>query len=469
MAPRTALDPNELVEVAFTDLDGNRHPKVKLPRRLLSSGSQRARQNWLIQHGEIPDPSAPPLPEMQEPAEVQQAVIDDARAAAIEQRLSAVEQRPPSNTPDAASLERLAISVQRAAISKEEIVQVADEATGRIETVAQGFEDRLQSAETREQALTKAVSEAVSQGQQDTALAIKALQEDAAAIKAEAIDSSIAEAAKVSVPEAGRVAREVANKHWGSSVTIAPESPEDVDPSSWAQRWYGRDFLIEGDGVFVTSREGITAHRYTGAGWVKSAELLPKVITATAPNITDKSQHQHTALILSKGGGVGNAGGEALLANRMGIGGSTMLADSSNWGGIHDPLSGVLELDLRALDGTMQGRSAVCIAAFTWDGAANDKWTEYALLGDLSGVIQVNLSIQRGNATLPVAGGLGPVTIPPGSQALRIFATIEHVPGAGTANATQFSVRGSVNWNFESDGRPLDATQSGKQPLWLWS
>ena len=42
------FNPDELVEIAFIDLEGTRNENVKLPRRLIAHGTHRARQNWLI-------------------------------------------------------------------------------------------------------------------------------------------------------------------------------------------------------------------------------------------------------------------------------------------------------------------------------------------------------------------------------------------------------------------------------------
>ena len=129
----------------FIDTKGNRHTGVDLPASLLKPGvSRRQQEAYLVKSGQL---NTEPLPEITEPEAVQQQVMDAGVVSALEGRLAALEQRPPSLTPDAASLERLAISVQRAAVSKEEIVQVADAATDRIETVATSLEDRLRTAE----------------------------------------------------------------------------------------------------------------------------------------------------------------------------------------------------------------------------------------------------------------------------------------------------------------------------------
>jgi hypothetical protein len=473
--------------VTFTDSAGVRHKDVELPASLVRAGvSRRQQEQYLIKSGIIRDPSAPELPALVD--EVIQDVQAESQAAAF----SAVEQlrqqldelqgkldgQPLSHAELVAAREEITNLMLKAADANSQLVQVegrGSQIKAELTAIAEPIAQQVAVTAEQQAEVAEVQQRVLSDLQAQAAALLEALSQDAASALSEAEQQALTTAAEVATKTARITARDVAASFRPSSVTIAPaaEDPRNSDPDNWAMKHYGFEGgFVAGDGVFLTSKNGITPLVFKGPslGWVEGAELLPKVITATGPSVLDASTKVNAPITINKGGGGGGgAGGEALLANRMGIGGSTVLADSSNWGGIHDPLSGVLELDIRALDGTAQGRSAVCIAAFTWDGAANDKWTEYALLGDLSSVIQVNLSIQRGNATLPAAGGLLPITIPPGSQALRIFATIQYVPGAGTAGATQFSVRGSVSWNFESDGRPLDVTQSGKQPLWIWS
>lgn len=464
-------NPEELIQVAFTTLDGTRHPAVKLPRRLISSGTQRAKQDWLIAHGEIPDPNAPELPAMDEPAQIQQAVIDDARARAIESRLDAVEQRPLPATPDAASLERLAISVQRAALSKEEIVQVADEATGRIDTVASGFEERLQTAESREQALISTVSSMVSESQGAVAGVIQSLEQRSAAIRSEALEAAETNAIEVATKEGRKAAKQAAEAFRPSSVTIASEDPRDVDENSWALRHYGFEGgLVAGDGVFVTSVHGITAMVYKGPqqGWIETAELLPRVVTATGPSITDNSKPQYSTIIQSGKGSSGGPSSIRLMASTAARGAATRIADTSNYAAVNlggTPHSGKL---LVQVTDTGTARVGVVTIDFIVNAAGILDQTDSALLGELfSGTNPPEVNLQGTIRAPQIPAGITPPaagTIR--TQALQLDLTV----GAGIGIGGPYLLAGDLSLAFEGGDTPIDLkTGVMPTPLWVWS
>lgn len=489
MAPRTApaikQNPDELVQVNFIDTAGNRHEGANLPRRLLLNGTQRAKQNWLIQHGEIPDPSAPPLPDpveaVIEEVQAEQVGAQQQQVEALRQQLddiqSQLDGQPLSHAELVAARQEITGLMLKAADAGAQLVQVEGRGSQiKADLTALATPLQEQAAETaRQQQENNEVTERVLGDLQEQAAAtLTTLQQQGAAALADIEADAQSAAQTIARSEAAKVARAVAAQNYGAGTTICNEDPAEVDLQSFGERWFGRP-LVSGDSALQTTKEGVIAHRFTGAGWVKSAELNPRVEIVSQPiSILDQSTKLNAPITINKGGGGGGAGGEQLMVNRirMAPGGSAsyVLADSSNWAGVHDPLSGTLELEIRALDGTLSGRSGVIVAAFTWDGGTADKWVEYALIGDLQGVYEVNLSIQRGNAAVPPgSAGLGAVTIPLGSQALRVYATVQLVAGAGNPGATQFSVRGSVDWNFESAPRLLDPTQSAPQPLWVYA
>ena len=438
----------------FIDTKGNRHTGVELPASLLKPGvSRRQQESYLIKSGQI---NTEPLPVITEPEVVQQQVIADSVVSALEGRLAALEQRPPSPVPDSASLERLAISVQRAAISKDEIVQVADDATGRIETVATGFEDRLKTAESREQALLEAVSEGVSKGEENISLAVNAFQQKGASAIVEIEKESLSVAKREARSEANRTAPAEAKKHWFSSVTNCPESPEDVDHSSWARRWYGRDQLIEGDGAFVTSsKHGVTPVRYAGGQWRRLAEFVPKTeLVSQQLSVHDESSPVTVVLGASTKGGGGSGGAQRLAVRTLTSGLAGTLVDSSAWSAAGAEIHAA-EILLRVSTGV---GSAFLAATLNMNAdGRNWEYTEFSLLGDLTNVagFAVDLRPYLGTPIIPPG-----VPAPPAStmkQAFFVEATIRGAAGA-------YFVEGAVTYLVRAEGRT--STVTGAEPLW---
>jgi hypothetical protein len=464
--------------MVFTDSKGTRHSNVKVPASLMRPGvSRRQQEAYLIKSGQIPDPAAPPAPE---PVEVvieevranEQAAANEALAqlrAQLDELQGKLDGQPLSQAELVAARQEIGDYLLKAADAAAQLVQVegrGSQLKAELTAIAEPLNE--QAAETaRQQAEVNEVQERVLGDLQAQAAALlEGLTQDAAAVRADAIDSSVAEAAKVAVPEAARVAREVANKHWGSSVTIAPEDPSEVEASSFAQRWFGRDFLIPGDGVFVTSKEGITAHRFVGGtGWVKSAELLPKVVTATGPSILDNSTKVNSPITVVRPGAGGGAGsGERLLRSSAAYNLGVTIADSSNWATTtQDPTSGNLLLEVTAVDGSFAGKKGFASVAFNYSAGVSES-VEYALLGDLATTFRFDLTVGRSPASVP--SGIT-ATLPAGKT--RTTLTLQILPDSGgTGGVTQFLLSGVVLWTFKAMGRAQDRDTATEQPAWNW-
>ena len=151
----------------------------------------------------------------------------------------------------------------------------------------------------------------------------------------------------------------------GSGVTIAMENPQETDPTSWAQRWYGRDQLVSGDSALVPTKDALRTFRYTGRAWVEGPSIEPKVVAADVKVSALDASTKVTSLQTISGGVGGGGGGENLLANRIGVGGSIAVADSSNWAGVSDVTSGQIVAELTALDGSLRGRTYLALIPFT--------------------------------------------------------------------------------------------------------
>ena len=250
----------------------------------------------------------------------------------------------------------------------------------------------------------------------------------------------------------------------GSGVTIAMENPQETDPTSWAQRWYGRDQLVSGDSALVPTKDALRTFRYTGRAWVEGPSIEPKVVAADVKVSALDASTKVTSLQTISGGGGGGGGGENLLANRIGVGGSIAVADSSNWAGVSDVTSGQIVAELTALDGSLMGRTYLVLIPFTWS-TADDQCTVYGELGGLTGLYDINVSVQRSAAVAPaVYTG----AMPPGANRTVVFLSVVAAPGGG-GDTTSFRLGGDVEWAHIAQGAAVSVRSGGLQPLWIWS
>ena len=250
----------------------------------------------------------------------------------------------------------------------------------------------------------------------------------------------------------------------GSGVTIAMENPQETDPTSWAQRWYGRDQLVSGDSALVPTKDALRTFRYTGRAWVEGPSIEPKVVAADVKVSALDASTKVTSLQTISGGGGGGGGGENLLANRIGVGGSIAVADSSNWAGVSDVTSGQIVAELTALDGSLRGRTYLVLITFTWS-TADEQFTVYGDLGGLAGLYDINVSIQRSAAVAPaVYTG----AMPPGANRTVVFLSVVAAPGGG-GDTTTFRLGGDVEWAHIAQGAAVSVLSGGLQPLWIWS
>jgi hypothetical protein len=248
----------------------------------------------------------------------------------------------------------------------------------------------------------------------------------------------------------------------GSAVTIVDRLP----------KGRGVDFTIPylkrpaivGDCLIDGSTDMRYAWRWDGQSWERGPAMVSlQVRDVKVASVMGAPQYT-TQVIQKTGGGGSGGGGEALTANRLILNSPSPITDSSNWAGIADPTSGVLELEIRALDGSYVGQSAVCIASFAWD-TGGDKWQEFALNGSLANVFNIDLSIRRSAAVAPTAfTGVFPTT----ASRLVINAQPVLVPGASAGGTTRFALAGSVEYNRESDTKIYLPTDKIPEPLWHW-
>ena len=448
----TKNDPNALVAVVWSETG----EKVKLPRRLLSNGSKQAQLRHLIATGQVADPAAPPLPEMQEPKEVMQAVVDDAATKALERRLAALESRPAAELPSDAALAEWSRQAQRVALSHQELNALTEATVNTCEAAAQGAEQRLADLDGQQQAMLSSVSEAVSEGQEAVASAVQSLEQRGA----EAL-SDIEQQALTSAQEIARRQRGPQGLA-GSGTTVCPEDPSEV--SNFGERWFGRA-LVPGDAALQTTENGLIAHRYVGDRWVKSAELLPKVVTATGPSILDRSvKNSNSIQIVQPGGGGGGGGLEKFLISTLGQGSYADLASNANWASAgYDSRAG--ELWIEVLN-PATGLSGVVACVFDVGlNATETRLTEFALTGRLfEGAVPPDVDLDV------IRGGIPP--IPPSVTAVTNIGTAHTIVrvrvGANVGGSANYIIRGGIVWLQQAQGIAIPNDQNGPRPNWTW-
>jgi hypothetical protein len=409
---------------------------------------------------------------MDTPAEIQQATIDAAALQQVEARLQRLEQAPAPILPSEESLAQWAIAAQRVGLSHAELAALVEQTTSSCEATAAAAQQRLDGLDAQQAALASTISDSLSQAQESTAAAVVNMEQQGAAALSDIEQQAVAEARKAAIPVAREVAALEAAKHWGSSVTIAAELPTETDPSSWAMRWYGRDFLIPGDGALVETPNILRTFRYTGRGWVEGGTIEPKVVREDVKaSVLNTGNAVYPVMASAAAGGSGGSGlADPLTVSIVTKGASVAVADSSRWqaGGYDTFTSGVIHLEFIPNQGIMGGKHHFVTAAFVLLAGTPDtfKVTEFSVLGagfeGGSNVFDVSFDGAIGAATAP--GGLG-IALPAGTKpAARIFVTIT----AADPATRDFTIKGNIIWVPESStGTQLPNLPVRKQPAWL--
>jgi len=134
----------------------------------------------------------------------------------------------------------------------------------------------------------------------------------------------------------------------GSGVTTCTESPEAVDPSSFGQRWFGRE-LVPGDSTLQITPNAVQVWRYTGNQWLQGPAIVPKQDLIDAKISALDNSTKQTTLVTNQNTTVGGGGGGTLplLRREVTLGGGNNLipiargydwdVPSQFWGG--DPTS----------------------------------------------------------------------------------------------------------------------------------
>lgn len=366
--------------------------------------------------------------------------------AALDQRTAGLEAAVPDETL------RLASQIQLAAGAA-----VAVEAAGllvqqQIQTVADQAQTRLSELDQRQAASVAQVADLVVGARQQIELNGSQAVADAKKAVAQLVTTTTARVADMRGPR-GAVGAAGAATTVGAGV---PQGPDAVMPL------LGRGAVI-GDIVIDGTDDSRRAYRWTGDNWEPGPAMVSLEVRDVKISSLDAST-KVTSLQTISGGGGGGGGGENLLANRIGVGGSIAIGDTSNWAGISDPRSGIASVDLLAMDGANQGKTYAVELPFTWD-PSDDQFTAAPELGNLLGIYTVSLSVQRSAAVAPaVYTG----AMPPGSQRLVLFLSVSLVPG-GSGDSSIFRLGGSIMYKHVALGAAVSLQTGGLQPLWIWS
>jgi hypothetical protein len=479
MAPRTAIDPNELVTgLVFNDTQGNRHVNISLPRRLLANGSVKAKENWLIANGQIPDPSAPPLPDPV--AVIVDEVAADRQAAAntaVEQLRAQLDELQGRLSGQPLSIEELTAFkreltdyMTQAAMAAAQLAVV--EGTGskiRADLVAIATPLNEQAAETaRQQAEHEEVQRRVlSDLQAQAAALLEALSQDVAGALSEAEQQAVSRAGDVAAITAAKVAQDVAAKNFGCGVTIVDHDPLTTDAQSIGQMAFARP-LTSGDCVLYPGEDALRFYRWNGDSWDKRAgEIVNKVEVRDVRVSAFDNSTKLTAITSTTAPGGSGSGGEKLLSRSANLATSVTIGDSSNWATTtQDPTSGTLLLEVTAVNGSFAGQRGYSSVAFTSNGGVGES-TEYALLGDLARAFRFDLTIGRSAAVTPT--GIT-ASIPAGK--LRTTVALQIVPdpdgGIAAGGTTQFLLSGVLLWVQQSQGTAAPPSAATEQPAWVW-
>ena len=366
--------------------------------------------------------------------------------AALDQRTAGLEAAVPDETL------RLASQIQLAAGAA-----VAVEAAGllvqqQIQTVADQAQTRLSELDQLQAASVAQVADLVVGARQQIELNGSQAVADAKKAVAQLVTTTTARVADMRGPRGAIGAA-------GAATTVgagAPQGPDAVMPL------LGRGAVI-GDIVIDGTDDARRAYRWTGDSWEPGPAMVSLEVRDVKISSLDAST-KVTSLQTISGGGGGGGGGENLLANRIGVGGSIAVADSSNWAGVSDVYSGQIVAELTALDGSLVGMTYLVLIPFTWS-TAGDQCTVYGELGGLTGLYDINVSVQRSTAVAPaVYTG----AMPPGANRTVVFLSVVAAPGGG-GDTTTFRLGGDVEWAHIAQGAAVSVQSGGLQPLWIWS
>ena len=389
-----------------------------------------------------PDNDAMAIPSMMEAIDQHASLIE-----ALAQRTSVIESAQPEEVLRLASQVQLAAN---AAITVESAAIVAQE---KINAVGDNAQSRLDELDSRTRESIGQIADLVVGSRQQVELASSQIIADTKKQIANLVNTTTARVEALRGPKG-------ATGNPGISTVVGAGKPTDANT---LMPLIGRG-AIKGDVYIDAADDSRRAYRWTGSVFEAGPSFVSTEIRDVKISSLDNSTKVTSLQMISGGGSSGGGGGENLLANRISVGGSITIGDTSNWAGISDPRSGIASVDLLAMDGANQGKTYAVELPFTWD-PSDDQFTAAPELGNLLGIYTVSLSVQRSAAIAPAVytGAL-----PPGAQRLVLFLSVSLVPGGGGDTST-FRLGGSISYKHVAQGTAVSVKTGGLQPLWIWS
>jgi hypothetical protein len=450
--------------LTFIDTAGTRHQlqlSAKDQETLLQQRGRRQQEAWLLEQGYLEPDLPAETPATPDPSEAITAL------AAMQERLTTLQgQVDTYSTADQLGqlnldLQKWSAQAARVSLAHAELAALADQTVTTCQSMADAAQARLDQLDGDQATMAAAIASQLTEAQATAAAAITQTTSTIATALADAKAEALSEARAIAAQQQGPTG------FAGSGVTIAMENPQETDPTSWAQRWYGRDQLVSGDSALVPTKDALRTFRYTGRAWVEGPAIEPKVVAADVKiSALDNSIKQTTTVTNIATGGGGGGGLERLLTNTITQATNTELADSSNWSalGTADPTAGTIWLEV--LDPT--SAESMCVVC-TFDAGAtagNTRVTEYAITGSLSEgptAPEVQFDARRSGSVRIPASITGIVPRPGSASTLVSVAIGRNLPGSKV-----YLLRGGVLWMMRGNGQAYLPTDVQPQPAWIW-
>jgi hypothetical protein len=392
-----------------------------------------------------------------------EAMAIPALAAAIDQHatlIEALDQR--TATIEAAQPDeilRLATQIQLGAGAAMALEAKALEVQAQIEATATSADQRLGELDQRMAESVAKVADLVTGGRQQLETTTATITADAKKQVAALITSTVARVQDLRGPRGQQ-------GNPGASTVIGAGRPEGA---AAMEPLIGRGAVI-GDCYIDAQDARRRAYRWDGSTWEPGPEMVSLELRDVAVQALNTGN-----TVFSASGGSGSGGGmgidEKLITNRIAPNASICVADCSNWANLPEVeqiLSGVLDVSIRPLNGSLGGRSLRVDIPFTWETSAlgGDRFTVDGDLGTLDTFVDLTVNVQRGAAT----AAFGYAGAMPNKTVTRVFLTVSpKVGGGGFGTTTMFRLAGDIAWDFEAAGVAITAGQPLPQPLWYWA
>jgi len=253
----------------------------------------------------------------------------------------------------------------------------------------------------------------------------------------------------------------------GTATTVVDRLPKGKGPD-FLFPYIGRNAIV-GDIAIDASTDMRYAWRWTGQAWERGPAMTSLQVRDVKISSLDASTKTYPTVSAATASGGGGTVGTPIMAATVAKNSAITIGDTSRFvvGGYDSLTSGIVLLEVIALDGTAAGHRSSLAAGFQFLAGGSDtfRFTEFSSLGDLfngpSPLADVTFSGQLAAATVPaVIGASAPAGTKPASY---LFVTITSRDPA----TTKYLLRGDILWNMDPATTAIPNTQlPPKQPAW---